>query len=122
MSFYRYVPRPMAEPPVRLFETAEAAWLWYCQCQIARLEGAKFSSTQLATIPRPCDPDDIFTVVDRLYKSFALERRHLVVLGDYGLRLSPPSDSNPAEREAARCWAQAMGVLAPALKAKGIIL
>lgn len=122
MSFYRYVPKALAEPRAQPFETAQAAWLWYCQCQLARIEGARFQSDRAAFGPKPCDPDDIFTVVDRLYKSRALERRHLVVLGDYGLRLTPPQDSNPAERAAARCWGQAMGAMTPVLRAKGIVI
>jgi hypothetical protein len=112
----------MAEPSVQPFETAEEAWLWYCQSQIARLEGARFRNTSQATVPRPCDPDDIFTVVDRLYKARALSRRHLAVLGDYGLRLAPPSIDSVEERYAAHCWDEAMACLKPVLKAKGIVL
>ena len=122
MTFYRYVPRSLGEPQVQPFESAEAAWLWYCQCQIARLEGARFRSNESVGAPRPCDPDDVFTIVDRLYKSYTLERRHLAVLGDYGLRLVPPLDGNPAERAAARCWEQAMTLMTPVMKAKGIVL
>jgi hypothetical protein len=122
MSFYRYVPKPLAEPLTQPFETVEEAWFWYCRSQIARLEGARFRSTDSASVPRPCDPDDIFAVVDRLYKARELERRHLVVLGDYGLRLAAPMESHVEERAAARCWEEAMLRLHPVLKAKGIVL
>ncbi|MBF0167681.1 MAG: hypothetical protein HQL45_08615 [Alphaproteobacteria bacterium] len=122
MPINRYVPNSLGDPLTHPFETAEAAWFWYCQNQIARIEGAKFNSSEVSALPRPCDPDDVFTVVDRLYKAQTLQRKHLVVLGDYGMRLAPPVASFAHEREAARVWTEAMVRLAPVLKAKGIVL
>lgn len=121
MTHNRYVPKRPAEPQSVPFESAEAAWLWYCQNQIARIEGARFSSTETAAAPRPCDPDDVFTLVDRLYKANLLSRRHLVVLGDYGVRLAPPLVVDAGARAAQHCWNEAMALMTPALKIKGII-
>jgi hypothetical protein len=122
VSFYRYVPKMLKDPCFQPFESAEEAWFWYCKYQIARLEGARFHATEAAGVARPCDPDDVYTVVDRLYRTKDLRRCHLVVLGDFGLRLTPPLSSNPGEREQARIWCEALDVITPVLQAKGIVL
>lgn len=122
MTYYRYVPKAMAEAAAVPFDGAEAAWLWYCHCQVARIEGARVREIQGRLVARPCEPDDVFTIVDRLYRSGTLARRHLVVLGDYGSRLTRPHRDNPADRAAAHCWDEAMALLTPALKFKGIVV
>ncbi len=122
MTYNRYAPVPHGDPLVCPFDSAEAAWFWYCQNQIARNEGARFNSKEGPTVQRPCDPDDIFTTVDRLYRARELDRKHLVVLGEYGMRLAPPVHEHVHEREAARVWFEAMARLEPVLQAKGIVL
>ncbi|TAN57876.1 MAG: hypothetical protein EPN26_02160 [Rhodospirillales bacterium] len=122
MTYNRYAPASHGDPLVQPFDSAEAAWFWYCQSQIARYEGARFNSRDGAGLPRPCDPDDVFTTVDRMYRARELDRKHLVVLGEYGLRLRPPVPQHVHEREAARVWSEALARLAPVLQAKGIVL
>jgi hypothetical protein len=103
-----------------LFTSSEEAWMWYCQCQIARDEGVRFLAGR-GQYFRPCDPDDIVIAVESLYRKRHIDRRHMVVLNSYGMRLSPPNGSLPEEREAAALWDQALDYLGDILKAKGII-
>ena len=58
MGRARYVPRRLLVIEPEPFATAEEAWLWYAQCQMARLAGGRLRA-DMATVPRPCDPDDI---------------------------------------------------------------
>jgi hypothetical protein len=121
MSSDRYAPRPLSRQEPDPFASAEEAWLWYCQNQIARLEGVRFDASAKST-PRPCDPDDIYRAVDRLYRARLLDRRHLVVLADYGSRLAAPSPRLADETVAARLWDEALDRLTTPLKTKGIVL
>jgi hypothetical protein len=117
----RYAPRPLSRQESEPFVNAEAAWLWFCQNQIARQEGVRFDANARTT-PRPCDPDDIYRAVDRLYRAFVIDRRHLVALADYGVRLTPPNPRLAEEGLAARLWDEALDRLTTPLKAKGILL
>ncbi len=103
-----------------LFTSAEEAWMWYCHCQIAREEGVRFLAGR-GRYFRPCEPDDIAIAVENLYRKRHIDRRHMVVLGLYGRRLTPPLGNLPEEREAAALWDQALDYLGDVLKAKGII-
>lgn len=111
--------RHLGDPPTEPFATADHAWLWFCQCQIARREGASFTST--GGFARPCDPDDIHRAVTALHRRGQLARAHLRVLGRYGLRLVPPDGRTQEEARDAILWRQALDRLADALRHKGIV-
>lgn len=116
----RYAWRPLSVREVTPFATAEEAWLWYARCQLARIEGVRFVADAGETA-RPCDPDDIYRAVDGLLRAGALDRRHVVVLGRFGRRLSPPDPwdgDTPAETA---LWEEALDRLSSVLKAKGIL-
>lgn len=112
--------RPLGEAIALPFDTAEDAWLWYSQCQIARLQGVRFTAG-LGDVARPCDPDDIYRAVDGLYRRRVLGKGHLSVLGRFGLRLAPPdpwAGDSPGE---ASLWGEALDRLETVLRGKGIV-
>lgn len=112
-------PPAETETAVEPFASAEAAWFWYMQCQIARLEGARFSSG-LGT-ERPCEPMDIYRAVVRLHRGRILTQAHLTVLADFGRALTPPDPRRPDQIGKTRLWSEALSRLAEALRAKGIV-
>lgn len=110
----------LSDRPAEPFESAEAAWFWFWQCQIARDEGARFVAGA-GTVARPCDPDDISRAATGLVRRRLIDRRHLRVLGVYGRALTPPDPRLAEEAVAARLWAEAMDRLTTPLAAKGIV-
>lgn len=120
MGRERYVPRPLNRATGEPFATAEEAWLWFARCQIARLDGVRFTAG-IGDVARPCDPDDIYRAMDGLFRRRAIGRDHLQVLGRFGLRLAAPdpfAGDTPAE---AALWAEALDRLAATLRGKGIV-
>lgn len=120
MGKNHYAPHPLPPLSNHPFAAAEDAWFWYCKSQIARREGARFSTIP-GRLAKPCDPDDIYCALDRLYRAGKLRRGHLIVLADYGLKLTPPDARAGAERTAARLWDEALSILGDALRAKGLL-
>jgi len=102
------------------FSDAEEAWFWFVQARTAQQEGARLAGG-LSTTPRPCEPLDIMAVADRLYRRRTLSHEHLAVLARYGRELARPDADVPRQRRAATLWRQALDILAPALRAKGIV-
>ncbi len=102
------------------FYSAEEAWFWFIAAQEARHSGARIM-TGVGTTPRPCEPVDILTVLDRLYRNQRLDRNHLMVLRHYGRRGKPPLPDRVKERRAAHIWAEAMAILEEPLVSKGIV-
>ncbi|MGE5502962.1 MAG: hypothetical protein ACM31L_00935 [Actinomycetota bacterium] len=111
-------PRPLNPQDGEPFASAEEAWLWFSHCQIARIEGARYSSG-LSPQPRPCEPDDIYRAVTRLRLQRALGPQHLQVLGRFGSRLAPPDPADGAGQLA--LWEEALDRLETALRPKGIV-
>lgn len=102
------------------FLTAAEAWFWFIDAQEARNAGARvFKGAGLQE--RPCEPVDILTVLDRLYRKRRLLRDHLLVLRHYGRRKMAPDPRRAKEKRAALIWDQALAVLGEALQAKGIV-
>lgn len=120
MSVARFAPRPLSERESNPFGSAEEAWLWFSRCQLARLDGVRFSA-DAGDVARPCDPDDIYRAVDQLYRRRVLARGHVAVLGRFGCRLAAPdpwAGDTPGE---ASLWGEAMDRLTTLLRAKGIV-
>ncbi len=109
----------LSDHPGEPFLSAEEAWLWFSRCQLARLNGERFSAGHGTA--RPCDPDDVYRAVDGLYRRRLLLKRHMEVLARFGTRLAPPDPWQGDEREQASLWDEAMDVLSPVLKTKGIV-
>lgn len=114
------IPFPGPDAPPVPFATAEAAWFWFIENWTARVEGARFTAGAGRTL-RPCEPMDIFVVLDRLYRNRRLTRAHLLVLRHYGRRGEAPDPRRVKEMRAHELWTQAMEILATAFERKGII-
>ena len=96
------------------FRTAEDAWLWTMARLVARRDRAKPPEGP----PRPCTPDDVVLVLDRLYRQRAISLEHAQALRSWGERGHPPGENVPRAR--AR-WDEAMAALDTPLRAKGIV-
>lgn len=101
------------------FDTTEEAWFWFMQAHQARKDGASLSNP--LAVSRPCDPDDILKIIDRLYRHRQLDINHFRVLRHYGVRMMPPEINRPREQIAARLWAEALDVLGEVLIRKNIV-
>lgn len=91
------------------FESTEEAWFW-----VAPSAGAGGPA-------RPCEPEDLLRIVDRLYRQRLLIRDHLSVLAFYGRRRAAPDPRRRREQRAATLWGEAMAVLGPALRSRGFV-
>lgn len=120
MGRARYVPRRLLVIEPEPFATAEEAWLWYAQCQMARLAGGRLRA-DMATVPRPCDPDDIHREVMRLRRRGVLLVAHLRVLAEWGSRLTAGTLAAPGPEEQESLWREALDRLETSLKSKGIV-
>jgi hypothetical protein len=120
MRSERYAPKPYLPLVDEPFSSAEEAWFWFVQCFQARREGARIQAG-CGDTTRPCDPDDVLAVVNRLYRKRRLLREHLLVLTEYGEKLLPPDAAYPREARAAFLWQEALDRLAHVLRRKGIV-
>lgn len=119
MSVHTTCSSPIAEESVP-FSSAEAAWFWFIETQMARSEGARLVSGA-GLYPRPCEPVDICREVERLYRGRRLLIDHIKVLKHYGVRLMSPDPRHPKEIRAHYIWEEAMERIEEALIRKGIV-
>jgi hypothetical protein len=120
MSRNRRTPTPVSEIESEPFPTVEEAWFWCVQSRSAQVQGARIAAGR-GDRPRPCEPLDILTVVDRLYRRHRLMAEHMQVLAIYGRRLLRPDPDARRERRAAWLWDEALKILEPTLRDKGIV-
>lgn len=118
-------PRPRALPPLAAipahpFDTVEEAWFWFISAQEAKQAGARIRAGQ-GLVPRPCEPSDILCAIDRLYRQRRLLRDHVLVLAHYGRRQMPPEADRRREMRDHGLWVEALAILAPVLRHKGIV-
>lgn len=102
------------------FQSAEEAWFWFVQNQMAKAEGAKIVAGA-ASIPRPCEPVDIYKIMERLYRGRRLLMDHIMVLRHYGRRLMSPDPYRPKEIRAHGLWIEAMERMEESMILKGIV-
>lgn len=121
MSRDRFTHRPLRDAETTPFSSAEEAWMWFWQCQIARDDGARFTANAGETA-RPCEPDDIYRACARLHRGRGLTVAHLEVLARFGRALAPPDGRVPGQDAAAALWREALGRLEEPLRAKGIVI
>lgn len=110
----------MAELHETPFTDAQEAFFYMVNCQRARADGARYVKGQ-GIYNRPCHPDDIKIVIDRLYRQRRLTIDHMRILRHYGIRHMPPDERRPKEEKAAILWNEAMDIIHDALRQKGII-
>lgn len=116
----RFAYRPLPVSELLAFENAEEAWFWFIRIQKIRHEGGgPLSRTNLTQ--KPCDLDDIYRAVMRLYRQRHLSARHLRTLSQYGLVERAPDPRCEDEVAATALWEDAMGHMDEAFRAKGIV-
>jgi len=113
-------PKPVNEMNYVPFINAEEAWFWFIRCQRLRLDGARpiIGDKFMA---RPCEPDDLYRAVMALFRKQRIGPEHLKVLGEFGVRETPPDPRCRDEERPARLWDAALDHLTTILKAKGIV-
>ncbi len=120
------MPPPRRSPPryAQLetvpFLSAEEAWIWGMQGLLARQDGAR-PVAGMALYPRPCEPDDLVLVLQRLHRRGRVSSGHIRVMIDFGRQLTPPDERCREEELAARLWEEALDQMLKPLKAKGIV-
>lgn len=102
------------------FDTAEQALFWFVQAFEARNAGARVRAG-MGEVPRPCEPLDIFRILDRLHRTRRLGIDHLKVMAHYARRLSRPDPGRQREARAAMLWDEGLARLEGALQAKGLV-
>ena len=102
------------------FKNAEEAWFWFIQCQAARADGARISAGA-SLVSRPCEPVDIYKIMERLYRGRRLLMDHVLVLRHYGRRLTSPDPRRLREARAHTLWVEAMDRLEEIMVSKGIV-
>lgn len=119
-SKHNRTPKPTSDMPTTPFESTEEAWFWFLQAQQAREDGARFAAG-VGLIPRPCEPIDIYKVLDRLHRQRRLMMDHLLVLRHYGRRMMPPDPRRVKEVRSFKLWKEALDRMEPLLVRKGIV-
>ena len=100
------------------FKDSEEAWFWYCRYE----ERSVFRSGKGARdVLRPCQLDDIYICVARLFIDKKIGRRHIKTLVKYGNLLVPPDPRIEAEAMDALWWDDALDKLHTILAKKGVV-
>ena len=120
MRVVKFSARPLSERETQPFLSAEEAWLWFSRCQLARIEGVRFTA-DCGDVGRPCDPDDIYRAVDALLRRRQIDSRHVAVLGRFGCRLTAPDPWIGDGAGEVVLWGEAMDRLDVLLRGKGIV-
>lgn len=116
----RYTPKPLPDRDCVPFASAEEAWFWFIQAHTAKLEGARIVAGA-STVERPCEPLDIFRVMERLYRARRLLMDHVTTLRTYGLMQRPPDVRLHKEMLAYDLWHEALEKIEEVLVKKGIV-
>lgn len=111
-------PRTRAADRTTPFVSAQEAWFWTMEALAARRDGRRGG---IGLARRPCDPDDVIKVLDRLYRKHRIDLPHARVLRVYGERGVAPDTSHPSERADALLWLEAMRRMEWPLRVKGIV-
>lgn len=98
------------------FRTAEGAWRWAWAILQSRRDGAG-APTGIGRGKRPCEPDDVVKVLDRLYRERRIDLTHARVLRIYAEKDETP-DPGSAD---GRWWREALAAMDPVLRVKGIV-
>lgn len=103
------------------FKNAEEAWFWFIQAQTARNEGAKIVAGA-GIAPRPCEPVDIITALERLYRNRRVSMEQVMVLRNFGRQLLSPDPRHSKEKHAHFLWRDALDKLEEILIQKRIVV
>ena len=102
------------------FNNAEEVWFWFIQATQAKESGARIRANE-GLYKRPCEPTDIFKILERLHRHRRLTMHHFRILRHYGLRMVAPDITRAKEVLASRLWDEAMEILTDVFVSKGIV-
>ncbi|PZW50435.1 hypothetical protein C8P66_102123 [Humitalea rosea] len=102
------------------FHSSEEAWFWTMSALTARRDGARVAAGR-GEVLRPCEPDDVILVLDRLYRQRRIQLAHVRVMRVWGERHTVPDARFAPERGDAKLWTEAMQRLDWPLRIKGIV-
>lgn len=102
------------------FESMEELWFWFMAANAAKNAGARYSAG-LGHSVRPCEPADIITILERMYRNRQLDMNHLRILRHYGERGIAPDRNYPRERRAWYVWREALNKIKPVCERKGLV-
>ena len=102
-------------PGREAFATAEEAWLWAMAAFVAHRDGKPEPAG-------PCNPHNMFEIVNHLYCRRRINREHANALRSWGERGTAPNPAYPLERSDSRLWREALDRLAPLLIDEGIVV
>jgi hypothetical protein len=111
-------PVPLAEP----FATAEDCWLWTAQTLLARREGVRCRAGIGGNGIKPCTPDDVLNILNRLYYRRRIDLIHARVLRHWGDIGWPPDPTALSEMRDHAIWVDALDRMHLPLKIKGIVV
>lgn len=105
---------------VAQFHSAEEAWFWAMAVLLARRDGCDTGWRPVGK-RRPCDPEDVFSCLDRLYRARNLQLRHVRVLRMWGERQTAPDGQGMPQGGDWQLWQQAMAELEWSLRRRRIV-
>ncbi len=106
---------------VCLFENAQEVWFWFMKSLEARADGAYCARMSGDNMTRPCEPNDIYTIINRLHRTRRLLIDHIRVLTHYGKRGFPPMSDQHREQKAHYIWEEALEILEDVFKQKKLL-
>lgn len=107
------------DEPVK-FRSAEQAWIWCAQLLAARRDGRAPRDGEGGN--RPCTPDDILMIIQRLHSAGRINLEQAAVLRRYGEKGRAPAVNLLGEETDWHQWRAVMRALLPQLVARGIVL
>ena len=105
----------------KLFDTPAEAWFWFMEYEKLKEYFSKHKTTSIWAIKRPCNADDIYIVVKRLYRQKIITHRELEAMVKYGDLGHEPNFYDTHEVNDWQFWETAMDKLYSALYKKGIV-
>lgn len=106
---------------VQIFNNAEDLWFWFMKAVEANNDGA-LKRSGAGAMTRPCEPNDIFQILNRLHRNRQLLIDHMRILSHYGKRGYAPDNKRPHEMKAATLWHEAFAVLRPIFEQKNFVM
>jgi hypothetical protein len=120
MSRPKRGPLPLGEGVAQPFSTTIEAWFWGMAGYLARLDGGR-PIPRRGAVPRPCEPGDVVHAALKLARREQLSVDQFRTLVRFGREGLVPDPHLPRQRGSAVLWQAGLDVLAPALRAKGIV-
>ena len=102
------------------FQTVEEAWFWFI-CSVEAREQGAVPGRSRGALPRPCEPIDIYRVLERLHRNRRLRFEHFQILNTFGRRHMAPEPFRRHEARAHQLWKEAMKELDTVLQRRGVV-